>query len=279
MAKPTIIPGLDARTPLRHAARELLTARLADLRTFEDGARSLEVEKIHDLRVATRRLRAGLEVLCKAPSDEVRSLGGALGAVRDLQVELEWLDTRTSDPQERERVGRALRGKLTRAREQLQRALARWSRRDVSRVVRMFETARKSGRLGGDWGASRLKNDLSALKPKLKSLRGVITPDETHALRKKVKKLKYEAELFQEAYPRTVKKWTSALSALQTRLGDMHDADLRCSWLDHNRAASPRLRGLASKERAELTVQLVRELKIWHQQDRLGTLRRCLWDR
>jgi CHAD domain-containing protein len=278
MAKPTVIPGLDARTPLRHAARELLTARLADLRAFEDGARSLDVERIHDLRVATRRLRAGLEILCQAPSKEVKSLGSALGAVRDLQVELEWLDARTSDPLERERLGRALREKLAGAGEELQKAIARWAKRDVSQVVRLFETARKRGRLGGTWGASRLKNDLSALKPRLKLLRRAITPDETHALRKKVKQLKYEAELFHEAYPRTVKKWTSALSALQSRLGDMHDADLRCSWLDQNRAASPGLRGLANKERAKLTAQLVRELKSWHRQDRLGTLRRSLWD-
>jgi CHAD domain-containing protein len=273
-----LIPGLDAHSPLRLAAQELLAARLADLRANEEGARTLSVEAIHDLRVATRRLRAGLEVLCKASAPEVRSLGKALGEVRDLQIELEWLETRASDPQERDRVGRALRDKLATAGARLQLALDRWSRRDAARVARVFGTARSSGRLGGGWGASRLQNDLTALKPKLKSLRAAIVPEETHALRKKVKKLKYEAELFREAYPRTVKKWTVALTALQASLGDTHDADLRCRWLDHNRAASARLRGLAAQEREEVTQRLAQELKSWHRQDRLGSLRRSLWD-
>jgi CHAD domain-containing protein len=278
MARPSSIPGLDARSSLRHAAQELLAARLADLRAHEEGARTLSIEAIHDLRVATRRLRAGLEVLCQASAPEVESLGKALGEVRDLQIELDWLETRASDPEERDRVGRALRDKLAAAGAKLQRALDRWSRRDAARVVRVFGKARASGRLGGAWGASLLQGDLTALKPKLKSLRAAIAPEETHALRKKVKKLKYEAELFRDAYPRTVRKWTAALSALQVSLGDTHDADLRCRWLDHNRAASDRLRDLAAQERAEVTRRLARELKSWQRQDRLRTLRRSLWD-
>jgi CHAD domain-containing protein len=277
MARPSSIPGLDARSPLRQAAQELLAARLADLRAHEDGARTLRMEAIHDLRVATRRLRASLDVLCKDSPREVQSLGKALGAVRDLQLELEWLEARTPDPAERERVGHALRDRLTTAETRLQRALDRWSRRDVGLVVRAFGSARTSGRLGGSWGASRLQSDLVALKPRLKSLRAAISPEKTHALRKKVKKLKYEAELFHQAYPRAVRKWSVALSALQTTLGDTHDADLRCQWLDHNRAASARLRSLANKERAEVTQRLARELRSWHRQDRLAVLRRSLW--
>ncbi len=278
MARPSYIPGLDARSPLRHAAPELLAARLADLRAHEVGARKLSVEAIHDLRVATRRLRAGLDVFCKRSPREVQALGKALGAVRDLQLELAWLEARAPDPAERERVGHALRGRLTTAEARLQRTLERWSRRDAARVVHFFGTARTRGRLGGGWGASRLQSDLVALKPRLKSLRAAIAPEETHALRKKVKKLKYEAELFQQAHPRAVRKWTAALSALQTSLGDTHDADLRCQWLDHNRAVSPRLRSLAARERAELTRRLARELRSWHRKDRLASLRRSLWD-
>jgi CHAD domain-containing protein len=278
MAKPSTLPGIDARTPLPRAARELLAARLADLRALEGGARTLDLEAIHDLRVATRRLRAGLEAFCKADAGEVRSLGKALGAVRDLQLELQWLETRASNPAEGDRVGGALRQELVQAGTRLQSALERWSKRDVARVLRGFDEVRTAGRLGGSWAASRLESRLGALKPKLKALREGITPEVTHSLRKKVKKLKYEAELFQAAYPGTVKKWTSALSALQSRLGDTHDADLRCQWLDHNPAASPRLRNLAHLERRSLTRVLAREIGSWHRTKRLAALRRALWE-
>jgi CHAD domain-containing protein len=65
---------------------------------------------------------------------------------------------------------------------------------------------------------------------------------------------------------------------LQERLGEMHDADLRYSWLAENRAASQPLLSEARRERAALTRQLARELESWRSQDRFAMLRRSLWD-
>src|SRR5213593_1468155 len=67
------------------------------LRTFvreEAGARAGEVEPVHQLRVATRRLRATLRLfrpvlpvaLVRGARDDLAWLADAIGAVRDLDV-------------------------------------------------------------------------------------------------------------------------------------------------------------------------------------------------
>ena len=69
-----------------------------------DKAVTGDVEAIHRLRVATRRLRAALRMLCEvAPEDEAESaadelgwLCGAIGAVRDLDVLAQLLQDRAT---------------------------------------------------------------------------------------------------------------------------------------------------------------------------------------
>src|SRR5262249_30698615 len=62
-------------------------------------------EEVHDLRVATRRIRAVLREFADAlPAragrfrDEFKWVAAALGAVRDLDVPLEWLGPWADDP-------------------------------------------------------------------------------------------------------------------------------------------------------------------------------------
>src|SRR4051812_1528709 len=96
MAKLEVIEGIDPRNAGRPATRLLLRARLADVRRFEDAARSFDMDGVHDLRVATRRLRAALQNL---GADEaldrlerrLEALQDSLGALRDAQIQLRWL--------------------------------------------------------------------------------------------------------------------------------------------------------------------------------------------
>jgi CHAD domain-containing protein len=97
MAKARDIPGLDGRTSFRAVAREAVAVRAGEV--FEHAAGVLDtddVERVHDMRVATRRLRAVLEVFApafdraehKAALADVKALADALGARRDPDVEL-----------------------------------------------------------------------------------------------------------------------------------------------------------------------------------------------
>src|ERR1700755_48334 len=101
MAKARDIPGLDGRQSFRATAREAVAIRADEV--FEHAAGVLDtddIERVHDMRVATRRLRAVLEVFApafdaeehKAALKEVKALADALGARRDPDVQLAALD-------------------------------------------------------------------------------------------------------------------------------------------------------------------------------------------
>jgi len=80
--------------PVVKVAGEAIAAQLGAMAAEHDRAISGDVEAIHRLRVATRRLRAALRLLREvAPSDEVEGaedelvwICGAIGTVRDLDV-------------------------------------------------------------------------------------------------------------------------------------------------------------------------------------------------
>src|SRR6266542_2606578 len=107
MAKPAPIDGLDADTPLTEAAQQSIAARLGDVRQYEKQERSdtPDPDEVHDMRVASRRLRAALELFDRkrqlaGAEAAVKALGDALGEVRELQVQLRWLDAAAADARE-----------------------------------------------------------------------------------------------------------------------------------------------------------------------------------
>ena len=100
MAKARDIPGLDARMPFTEAAAATVAVRAEEL--FEQSENVLDItdiERVHDMRVASRRLRAVLEIYAPCfPVDEfkpilreVKALADALGARRDPDVLLDQL--------------------------------------------------------------------------------------------------------------------------------------------------------------------------------------------
>ncbi|MCW3040572.1 MAG: hypothetical protein JWM31_2477 [Solirubrobacterales bacterium] len=98
MAKARPIEGLHAELPFAEAAALTVEVRAAEV--FAHAGRALETEDIkpvHDMRVATRRLRAVLEIYAacfperelKSVVKDVKALADALGARRDPDVQLE----------------------------------------------------------------------------------------------------------------------------------------------------------------------------------------------
>jgi CHAD domain-containing protein len=100
MAKARDIPGLHARMPFAQAAAATVAVRAEEL--FEQSENVLDtsdIERVHDMRVASRRLRAVLEIYApcfpaaefKPLLREVKALADALGARRDPDVLLDQL--------------------------------------------------------------------------------------------------------------------------------------------------------------------------------------------
>ena len=101
---------------------------------FEHSDRVLDVDEVdgvHDMRVATRRLRAAIEVFApcfprkryRRALKQVKALADALGARRDPDVQLDLLSelmkSAATDRTELEALAEQLRGEQLRANEEL----------------------------------------------------------------------------------------------------------------------------------------------------------------
>ena len=95
MAKARPIPELGEDDPFALAAARVVAVRTAELADAAEGVLDMsDIERVHDMRVATRRLRAALEVFepCfpkrrfRTTLKEVKALADALGERRDRDV-------------------------------------------------------------------------------------------------------------------------------------------------------------------------------------------------
>lgn len=95
MAKARPIPGLDEDDSYAAAAAKVVAVRARELAEHAEGVLDTsDIERLHSMRVATRRLRAALEVFepCfprkryRAALAEVKRLADALGERRDRDV-------------------------------------------------------------------------------------------------------------------------------------------------------------------------------------------------
>jgi CHAD domain-containing protein len=101
VAKAREIPGLVADTSFREAAARAVETRSQELVDMAAGVLDVDdIERVHDMRVATRRLRAVLEIFGpalpkaerRAAMREVKVLADALGGRRDADVSIAALE-------------------------------------------------------------------------------------------------------------------------------------------------------------------------------------------
>jgi CHAD domain-containing protein len=101
MAKARRIPGLDADDPYATAAAKIIGVRVGEVIDHARGVQDVgDIERVHDMRVATRRLRAALEIFepcfpraeLKAGLRQVKALADALGERRDRDVAIAALE-------------------------------------------------------------------------------------------------------------------------------------------------------------------------------------------
>jgi CHAD domain-containing protein len=95
MAKAKPIPDLSAEDSYEEAAARIVSVRAGELTENAQGVLDTgDIERVHDMRVATRRLRAALEIFepcfpAEAYAEalaEVKRLADALGERRDRDV-------------------------------------------------------------------------------------------------------------------------------------------------------------------------------------------------
>ncbi len=96
MAKAQNVKGIAPEKSLEECARRIITTRLQEMMSFKSGAiDGTDIEYVHDMRVASRRLRAAMQNFadCFARKKKFRrhlkrveQITHTLGDVRDLDV-------------------------------------------------------------------------------------------------------------------------------------------------------------------------------------------------
>ncbi|HNT53647.1 MAG TPA: CHAD domain-containing protein [Anaerolineaceae bacterium] len=237
---PTDLQIFGAATLLRQL--DVLLAEAPGAAAAED------IECIHRMRVATRRLRAGLTIFeSQLPQkraarwrEQVQKLTRALGAARDADVQIERVQTfyRALPPgTERPGVCRLLL-RMRQQRQELQprvrRTLARFdksgtaqSMHDTLAPVAALKEAQVSSPAGvfpwaEPWILRRLDEFLAF---------GQFIPQpeaekELHECRIAGKRLRYTLEIFAECFPDGFKQPLQVLRKAQDLLGRIHDADV-----------------------------------------------------
>jgi len=243
MASPVLSPEDDVRVAASHVLAVWLGAFDRELPEAREG----DVEAIHRVRVAMRRLRATLALfepvlrpdIVASLTEDLAWLGRGVGAVRDLDVLALTLGKleRPLDDDARAALG-ALEHVLAERRAvalvEMQRLL------DLPRAARLQarlgQLARPRGRVRPTARLGNVASDL--LSPLLSAVRRAghdLEPDTPpvafHRLRVRVKRLRYGCETLESLAPDTVRPLVGRLVRLQDALGELQDAVTHAAWL------------------------------------------------
>jgi CHAD domain-containing protein len=133
VAKARPIPGLSEDDPYALAGARIVAVRSRELAEQAAGVLDVsDIERVHDMRVATRRLRAALEVFepcfpakrVRAVLREVKELADALGERRDRDVTIAALEDFAAAMGRADRTGiESLVGRLRDEQAEANRAL------------------------------------------------------------------------------------------------------------------------------------------------------------
>jgi CHAD domain-containing protein len=258
--------SFDSNPSVGEVTFAVLRRNFSAVLAHETGTRLGEdVEELHDMRVATRRTRAALSLFEDAlpvrgrhVRMELGWLAGALGTVRDLDVQLERVEQWMRDVPEEDRAALSdLATLLGHERDEARRGLltcldsARYERLVVGFTAMLRQgPSRRSATARAPAGAvvPNLIQGVhrSATKAARRARRSGDAAD-FHRTRIRLKRLRYALEFVSEIYERRTARYLRHVVKLQDALGLMQDA----------RVAAARLHELATAEGSALSATTI----------------------
>lgn len=250
MAKAKQAPSVDSTADLYEWAADVLRLRFDEVMSYDGAVRvPWNVNAVHDMRVALRRLRGALrdfvQVINEKPLRRVKSdlkrISDTLGVVRDLDVAIIAL-------QELAKIAKSDEIKLgigelidehkvlrKRARARLQKALESINLEALRQrfSLRIEESLRQQELFGpgnlAEAGRSIVESRLAEFCSLGPAIYAPFEGVRLHELRLAAKRLRYSIELFAVCWADEIMPFATELSVLQTHLGDVHDCDV---WID-----------------------------------------------
>jgi len=243
-------------------------------------------ERVHQARVATRRLRSDLrtfrplldESWSEPIRDELKWLGAILGAVRDTEVLQDRLEARLAElPKPDMDDGKGLLDKLARRRELDRAELLRDMRSErylalLDRLVAASQAPRFDDAIHDlavdDLDGEELSHFVRKPWRKLRQAVDALGPDsadhELHLARIAAKRCRYAAEAVAPALGKGAKEFAKAVSELQDVLGEHQDAVVAGEWLRENSAGASFVAGeLAATEHFAAAVAREQWPEVW----------------
>jgi CHAD domain-containing protein len=215
--------------------------------------RPRNLDPVHDMRVASRRLRTGFSIFgnclpsrpLKQWKKRVRKVTRTLGRARDLDVQMDFLrrffakTARQADPAGIRRLLHQLQAQRRAAQCRIDCLLDRLERQEtpadvrraLARILSLGDRTPLKERSGYNYRQAR--DRIGARRDKLLALEPYVhRPDchrEHHEMRIAAKHLRYTMEYFQSLYDDGLAEPLKAARKLQTLLGDLHDCSV---WID-----------------------------------------------
>ncbi len=247
--------GSEVDTSYHVLAARYFRKQAKQLRGQLDGIRRAEdIEPVHRARVASRRLRAAMQMFggCFAARDlkrwrkRIRRVTNDLGDARDKDVQVEYLcEALASIEQKTCYLGVArLMARLQRQRDRLQPAVVEAVERlQASGVLEeMLSAAKKvlskanaesvdpAGPAALAETQQHIRRCLNEMLTWQESLADAEAQQSHHEMRIAAKRLRYTLEISGPAYGGQLDETIVAIKRVQSLLGEIHDCDV---WLEH----------------------------------------------
>jgi len=258
MTKAKEITGLNGAASASDGIKLTLMTRMDEMCVGRDAALDWsDIEGVHDMRVASRRLRSALHDFApylrkrrlSVARGELKAVAGALGKVRDHDVAIEELEKlaagappeiaagieKFADERRAARVGtRAML--LDALTEQAIAQLREDFSGALEKAVRPRGKRRRKKKHKGesadesftfrDAGREIITARLAEVHELSASLYHPLDAEPLHRLRIAAKRLRYAIELFSQGFPAgALKPFAEEVAALQSSLGTLHDCD------------------------------------------------------
>jgi CHAD domain-containing protein len=232
---------MEARHPANTWALQIARRLWADFMAREPGTlRGEDVEQLHRMRVAHRRLRTALGSFAPvlppdlvAADDELQWIGRSLGEVRDLDVQLEAMSAAgvslDAPPNAMNALIEAVASQRDQARNVMLEALTsdRFERLvlQIARSLRPQVTPEQEGRSATVEALAppMLKERYRQFRKAARRLRLKSPPAEYHQARRRARRLRFSAEFVEEIYGVPASELIEAVTELQDLFGAHQD--------------------------------------------------------
>lgn len=254
MSKPKQIPGIDCDAPATVTIQTVLIGRLQEMCALRERALGWgDPEGVHDMRVASRRLRSALRDFMpymrkrrlSASLRNIKKVADTLGHVRDQDVAIMALEklTAKAPPEAADGIhglAEMRRRKLAEARKDLISILTRSYLRQlqadflpaITAATKAAPVKKQPGRTVvvpisfREAGCATILARLEELEKLGDCLYFPLKYKPLHKMRIAAKRLRYVMELFEQCFGHQLAPFSSRVAALQSSLGELHDCDL-----------------------------------------------------